>query len=94
MIFATAPYLERWTSHPKLRAVMQAIAAAVIGVMAHLFIVLTQHSWLPAPERGVAAVSWSALAISIGAFFLLKKTRCGAVSVILLSALAGCLLGQ
>jgi chromate transporter len=75
MIFATAPYLERWTSHPKLRAVMQAIAAAVIGVMAHLFIVLTQHSWLPAPERGVAAVSWSALAISIGAFFLLKKTR-------------------
>jgi len=94
MIFATAPYLERWTSHPKLRAVMQAIAAAVIGVMAHLFIVLTQHSWLPAPERGVDAVSWSALAISIGAFFLLKKTRCGAVSVILLSALAGCLLGQ
>jgi chromate transporter len=89
MIFATAPYLESWTSQPRLRATMQAISAAVIGVMAQLFLVLLQHSWLPQPS----AISWPAVSISLIALLLLKKTRLGAVSVIVLSALAGFVFG-
>ena len=89
MIFATAPYLERWTQQPRLRGAMQAISAAVMGVMAQLFWVLLQHSWFGAPS----SPQWTWIGVSLLAFLLLKKTRLGAVSVILLSALAGYLLG-
>lgn len=89
MIFATAPYLERWTQKPRLRGVMQAISAAVMGVMAQLFWVLLQHSWLGAKQTP----QWTWIGVSLLAFWLLKKNRLGAVSVILLSALAGYLLG-
>lgn len=89
MIFASAPYLEQWTQRPRLRGAMQAISAAVMGVFGQLFLVLISHSWLA--EKSTPQWPW--IAVSVIAFLLLKKTRLGAVSVILLSALAGYLLG-
>lgn len=42
-IFAAAPYVERLTEHPRLRAALEAITAAVAGVMLNLTIWFLLH---------------------------------------------------
>ncbi|WP_226621404.1 chromate efflux transporter [Alloyangia pacifica] len=85
-IFAFAPHLERLLARPRLQAALEAITAAVLGVVANLALwfalhVLFAQTWLPklgplAPELPVlSSLQPGALALTLLAALLLGPLR-------------------
>ncbi|MBP9591801.1 MAG: chromate transporter, partial [Steroidobacteraceae bacterium] len=86
-IFIGAPYVERITREPRLAGALAAITAAVVGIIATLVFLLGTVVLLP---RGYdAAPSWAALAIAVGAWFLLRSPRFDLLWVLAAAAVAG-----
>lgn len=71
---------------------MSSITAAIIGVMAHLCLTLAKHAWFSADAQASLQPNIAMILLSIAALLLLKFTRCGAVTVILLCGAVGWLI--
>jgi len=86
-IFLGAPYVERLARWPRVNAALAAITAAVVGIIATLAVLLARVVLFPA---GLGhAPSWPALAIVVGAGWLLMKTRIDLLWVLAAAGLAG-----
>ncbi len=86
-IFIGAPYVERITREPRLAGALAAITAAVVGIIATLVVLLGTVVLLP---RGYGAPpSWAALAVAVGAWFLLRSPRVDLLWVLAAAAVAG-----
>lgn len=86
-IFLGAPHVERISHEPRIAAALAAITAAVVGVIASLTLLLAKVVLLPG---GLAAgPSWPAIAIGVGAWLLLQRTRLALPWVLVAAALAG-----
>jgi chromate transporter len=86
-IFLGAPYVERLARWPRVNAALAAITAAVVGIIATLAVLLARVVLFPA---GLGhAPSWPALAIVVGAGWLLMKTKVDLLWVLAAAGLAG-----
>lgn len=103
-IFLAGPYLDRIAARPRLAAAMQAITAAVVGVIANLsvwfamnvlFTDMTRWSLGPVdlPVPVWITLDWEALALSALAALLLLRLGLGLLTTLSLMALAGVALG-
>ena len=96
-IFAGAPYIDWISAQPRLRGALQAITAAVVGVILNLSIWFGLHVlftnvalekigiltlWKPE----LASIDWRVAVLSILCAFLLLKLHWGIVKVLALSA--------
>lgn len=87
LIFAGAPYVERITRAPRLAAALAAVTAAVVGIIATLWILLARVVLMP---RGVeAGIDWSAAGLALVVGALLERTRLGLPWILAAAALAG-----
>jgi chromate transporter len=86
LVMALAPYVERLAAQPRLAAALEAVTAAVVGVIGSFALAVALVVLLP---HGPAHPDWAALAIAAGAWLLLTRTRLGLTSVLALGALAG-----
>jgi len=99
-IFLAGPYLERLSAQPRLAGALQAITAAVVGVIANLPLWFALHVWFGAVGT-VAGIAlplpvWSsfdplAIALTAGAALLMVGLRVGFVPT--MAALALCAWG-
>jgi len=86
-IFLGAPHVERISHEPRIAAALAAITAAVVGVIASLTLLLAKVVLLPG---GLAAgPSWPAIAIGVGAWLLLQRTRLALPWVLVAAAFVG-----
>jgi chromate transporter len=99
-IFAGAPYLERLRREPRLAGALQAITAAVVGVIANLALWFAIHALfrdvgtiavfgheLPAPQwRSVDLV---AVGLAAAAFTCIRRFRWNVIAIVAGCALAG-----
>lgn len=104
-IFLAAPYLSRIAAQPRLSAALQAISAAVVGVILNLslwfainvlFTRVTSSDgpgWLRLPLPDPATLVPETLALTLLSGLLLLAARRGIAQTIALMALAGLLLG-
>lgn len=99
-IFAGAPYLEWITARPRLRGALQAITAAVVGVILNLSLWFALHVYFdslsPTPFLGrslllpePASLNITAIALSLLAAALLLGWKLGLLKVIGIMAIAG-----
>jgi len=99
-IFLGAPFMERLRDNRWLNAALTAVSAAVVGVILNLALWFALHvlfHTLKPLQAGpvkvllpqVNSVDWTAAALAVAAFLLLRSRRLGLVPVLLLSALAG-----
>jgi chromate transporter len=102
-IFAGAPYIERISAQPRLAAALQAITAAVVGVILNLSLWFAAHVFfaqigtrqigpatLLAPE--LASLDWRAALLAVLAGVALLGLRWGLFRVLALSAALGVVL--
>ncbi len=88
-ILAGAPWVEATRGRVGFVAPLQAITAAVVGVMAHLALFFAQHSLWPA---GLAqGLSVQALVFTVLAFALMVRQTCTVAQTIVLCGLSGVL---
>lgn len=104
-IFLAAPYLSRIAAQPRLSAALQAISAAVVGVILNLslwfainvlFTRVTSSDgpgWLRLPLPDPTTLVPETLALTLLSGLLLLAARRGIAQTIALMALAGLLLG-
>jgi chromate transporter len=86
-IFLGAPYVERITAEPRLAAALAAITAAVVGIIATLALLLARVVLLP---HGMGAQpDWPALAIAVGVWVLLQRTRIDLLWILAAASAAG-----
>jgi chromate transporter len=85
MIFLLAPFIETLRRNVKLGSALQAITAAVVGVVLNLAVLFTYHTFVP--ETG--GFDWYALAASVIAFIGLQFFKWEMIPVIAGSAGAG-----
>ncbi len=103
-IFAGAPYIDWISTRPRLTGALQAITAAVVGVILNLSLWFALHVFFG--QIGVVAIGpatllapvWSsldpaALALAVGAGILLLRLHWGLARVLLCAALGGLALG-
>ena len=99
-IFLAGPYLERLSAQPRLAGALQAITAAVVGVIANLTLWFALHVWFGSvgTAAGIALPLpvWSsfdllAVALTAGAALLMLGLRIGFVPA--MAALALCAWG-
>ncbi len=101
-IFLTGPYLTYLSSKPRLSSALQAITAAVVGVILNLSVWFGLHVLfadvttnqlgpfsMPWPE--IASFDWRALVLTITAAVLLLRFKLGLFAVLPLMAAAGVL---
>jgi len=91
-IFVGAPYVERITRAPRLAAALAAVTAAVVGIIATLWLLLARVVLLP--QGIVGGVDWSALMLALVVGALLERTRLGVPWILAAAALAGLALQQ
>uniref|UniRef100_UPI000B28FFA5 chromate efflux transporter n=1 Tax=Loktanella sp. S4079 TaxID=579483 RepID=UPI000B28FFA5 len=104
-IFAGAPLIDWLDSQPRLRSGLNAITAAVVGVIANLslwfglhviFEDVTIQSWsiisIPTPE--ISSVSWVALVLTILSYFWLVHQRWSLPATLGTCALIGVVMGS
>jgi chromate transporter len=89
-IFLGAPYVERLTRRPRIGAALAAITAAVVGIIATLLLLLARVVLLPGGLAG--GVHWTVLALAVGLWLLLGRSRLELHWVLALAALAGLVL--
>jgi chromate transporter len=85
MIFLLAPFIEPLRKNAKLGSALQAITAAVVGVVLNLAILFTYHTLVP----DTGGFDWYALAASGIAFIGLQRFKLDMIAVIIGSAGAG-----
>ncbi len=99
-IFLAGPYLDRLSAQPRLASALQAITAAVVGVIANLalwfavHVIFTRVSAVPGlalPLPDLSSLAPSALILTALAAVLMLRLRLGFVPAMLLLAL--CALG-
>ncbi len=99
-IFAGAPYAERLRTNPRATGALQAITAAVLGVVANLafwfalhVLFRQSHLFSAGPVRidlpQLASLDWRALLIAIGAAVLLLRWRANALALVAAAMAAG-----
>jgi chromate transporter len=86
LVMALAPYVERLAALPRLAAALEAVTAAVVGVIGSFALAVALAVLLP---RGLGRPDWAALAIAALAWLLLTRTRLGLSWVLALGVLAG-----
>ncbi|MFD3189639.1 chromate efflux transporter [Sedimentitalea sp. HM32M-2] len=99
-IFLSAPYLEHIAARPRLSAALQAITAAVVGVILNLSVWFSLHVLfdrvgmqqigpmrLPIPDP--ASLNAAALGLTVVAVFLFLAVRLGMIPALALMALLG-----
>lgn len=79
LVACTGPLLERWRAHPRVRGALDAVNAAVVGLVAAVLVRL-----LPAALSGGFQ-----LAIALGATLAIASGRLGSTGVLLASLAAG-----
>jgi chromate transporter len=104
-IFAGGPYIERISYHPRPRAALQAVTAAVVGVILNLSVWFSLHVlfdditrqdagpltlWIP----DIASLNWHALFVSTVAGLLILWAQLGLGWVLGISATLALLLGS
>ncbi|MEC7763799.1 MAG: chromate efflux transporter [Pseudomonadota bacterium] len=87
LVFALAPHLDRLTAQPRLAAALEAVSAAVVGVIAALALYFARNFFFEAGALSLAALSWPALALTGLAALLLTLLRLPLPAA--LAALAG-----
>ncbi|MEX2517709.1 MAG: chromate efflux transporter [Paracoccaceae bacterium] len=103
-IFTGAPFVERIGTRPRLRAALDGVSAAVVGVILNLSIWFTLHVFFGAVERRefgpltlwtpeLASFDWRAAALTALAGVMLLRLGWGFAPVLGLSALFGLGLG-
>ena len=85
MIFLLAPFIETLRKNRKLGSALQAITAAVVGVVLNLAVLFTYHTF----EPDTGGFDWYALAASVIAFIGLQRFKWEMIPVIAGSAGAG-----
>lgn len=99
-IFAGAPYIEWIGSQPKLKSALQAISAAVVGVILNLSVwfalnvmfkkvELTNYGPIKLWQPELATVDWRVIGLTILCAVLILKLKWGIVRVLTLSSLLG-----
>lgn len=97
-IFAGAPYIEWISNQPRLKGALQAITAAVVGVILNLSIWFALHvlfSKVSLEKQGVltlwtpelASIEWIALALFIFCSFLAFRMHWGIIRILLVASL-------
>ena len=96
-IFLAGPYLERISAQPRLSGALQAITAAVVGVIANLSLWFSLHvlfdvvkpaAWLALPMPELASFNVMAFVLTCAAAVLMLWFKRGFVSTMILLALA------
>ncbi|MEE9375833.1 MAG: chromate efflux transporter [Rhizobiaceae bacterium] len=99
-IFAGAPYIDWIATQPRLSGALQAITAAVVGVILNLSIwfglhvlfktvTLEKTGWLTLWKPELASIDWRVAVLSVLCGVLLLKFHWGIVKVLALSAALG-----
>lgn len=100
-IFLAGPYLDKIATRPRLSAALQAITAAVVGVILNLAIWFALHvlfdriggaTWHAAPVPDIASLNLRALGLTLLAAGLLLGLKRGMVETLGVMALAGLLI--
>jgi chromate transporter len=84
-IFAGAPHMERLREVPLLRRALNAVTAAVVGVVLNLAVWFGWHVLRPSP----GVVDWFSVVLAGAALFALARLRWDVVRVVLVCAAAG-----
>lgn len=101
-IFLAGPYLERISAQPRLAGALQAITAAVVGVIANLSIWFALHvlfvdvhpaQLLAIPAPVLASFDGVAALLTVGAAVLMLGLRRGFVLSMAILAVAGLIIG-
>ena len=99
-IFLAGPYLDTLSARPRLAAALQAITAAVVGVILNLSVWFALHvlfgtvrslGAMPLPD--LATLNLTALGLTLLAALLLLRLRLGLPATLAISATAGLLVG-
>ena len=85
MIFLLAPFIEALRNNTKLGSTLQAITAAVVGVVLNLAVLFTYHTFLP----DAGGFDWYAFVVAVIAFIGLQRFKWDMIPVIVGSAGAG-----
>lgn len=97
-IFLAGPYLDAISSKPRIAAALEAITAAVVGVILNLAIWFAMHvlfakvsptGLLAAPIPDISSLNFSALALTILAAILLLWLKRGMVETLAIMAVTG-----
>ncbi|MEE9447825.1 MAG: chromate efflux transporter [Arenicellales bacterium] len=99
-IFAGAPYIEWISAQPRLKGALEAISAAVVGVILNLSVWFalhvmfkqvskTEHGWLTLWQPEFASIDWRVVALTLLSGFLALKLHWSIVKVLLISSLLG-----
>jgi chromate transporter len=83
-ILLGAPYVERLRQYQGVKDALTAITAAVVGVMANLWVWFAWHALVPA-----GGLDWFLLGLAGAAFWLLQRRRWSVITVVLLAGLIG-----
>lgn len=90
-VFLGAPHIESIGNHPCLRAMMNAISAAVVGVMAQLLITLMKQIFITTENQQTQLV-WPLIILSAAAFLAIRYGKINTVAIIALCALGSWLM--
>jgi chromate transporter len=85
-VFLGAPHIETIGNHPRLRAMMQAISAAVVGVIAQLLLTLMRQI-LFITENQQTQIVWPLIILSAAAFVAIRYGKINIMAIIGLCAL-------
>ncbi len=95
-IFLGAPFIERMRGNQRVTQTLNAVTAAVVGVIANLAVWFAGHTLFPGLKEsgaGEAAagplVDGFAVAVAVAAFVALQRFRLGVIPVIALAAVLG-----
>ena len=99
-IFAGAPYIEWISNQPRLKGALQAITAAVVGVILNLSIWFALHvlfATVNREEHGpitlwkpeLATIEWLALALFLLSSFLAFRLHWGIIKILLVASVLG-----
>ena len=99
-IFAGAPYIEWISNQPRLKGALQAITAAVVGVILNLSIWFALHvlflevnretaGWLTLWIPDFSSIEWLAVALFLFSCFLAFRLHWGIARILLVAALLG-----
>jgi len=99
-IFAGAPYIEWISNQPRLKSALQAITAAVVGVILNLSIWFALHVLFTQVERQqvgivtlwtpiLTSIEWLALGLFVLSLFLAFRLHWGIIKVLLVASVLG-----
>ena len=86
-VFLGAPHIETIGNHPRLRAMMQAISAAVVGVIAQLLLTLTRQI-LFITENQQTHIEWPLIILSAAAFLAIRYGKINIMTIIAICGLS------